>query len=163
MASRNTPRFLTLLCIFSIIGGILAVKSSFTGLFMHEQIDASEMSMNFNYDGEGELPSFVQYITESLLDFWTMQQEYSRVLNASTLLLALISLTGVIMMYRLNSKGFILYSIANLLAVIIPFFYFLNNTIGQLFIALQFFVSALFILLYASQLKYMRKDAVKKL
>jgi multisubunit Na+/H+ antiporter MnhG subunit len=60
-------------------------------------------------------------------------------------------------MYQLKSKGFALYTIANLVGVIIPFFYFLGNTIGQLFIAGQFFITALFILLYASQLKHMPK------
>jgi hypothetical protein len=137
---------------------VYAIKSSFEGLFLKEQLDEEEMAMELNFNSDGETPSYIQYTIDSVIDYWLMEQEYATVLNISTLILALASLIGVLLMYRLNKKGFIVYSSANLLGVIIPFFYFLNNTVGQLFIATQFFVSALFILLYASQLKYMNAN-----
>lgn len=155
---RKTPRFLTILCLLSLLSGVYAIKSSFEGLFLKEQLDEEEMAMELNFNSDGETPSYIQYTIDSVIDYWLMEQEYATVLNISTLILALASLIGVLLMYRLNKKGFIVYSSANLLGVIIPFFYFLNNTVGQLFIATQFFVTALFILLYASQLKYMNAN-----
>ena len=155
---RKTPRFLVILCLLSLLSGVYTIKSSFEGLFLKDQLDEEEIAMNLNFNSDGEVPSYIQYTIDSLIDFWLMEQEYASILNASTLILALLSLVGVLMMYRLNKKGFILYSSANLLGVIIPFFYFLNNTVGQLFIATQFFVTALFILLYASQLKHMNTN-----
>lgn len=156
MDKRKTPRFLTFLCILSLASGIFAIKSSFSNLFLIDEFDAAS-SYNLNYEISGDTPDFIQYTINSLVDFWLMQHDNSVILNASTLLLALISIIGVIWMYQLKSKGFVLYTIANLVGVVIPFFYFLGNTIGQLFIAGQFFITALFILLYASQLKHMPK------
>jgi len=156
MDKRKTPRFLTLLCILSLASGIFAIKSSVGSLFFNDHLN-EDAAYNLNYEINGDTPDFIQYTINSLVDFWLMQNENAVVINASTLLLTLISIVGVILMYRLNRKGFALYTIANLLGVIIPFFYFLDNTIGQLFVAGQFFVTALFILMYASQLKHMRK------
>jgi hypothetical protein len=156
MDKRKTPRFLTLLCILSIASGIFAIKSSISNLFFNDEFD-EETAYNMQYEISGDTPDFIQYTMDSLIDFWLMQTENSIMLNTSTLLLALISIVGVIWMYQLKSKGFALYAIANLLGVIIPFLYYLDNTVGQLFIAGQFFVTALFILMYASQLKHMRK------
>lgn len=156
MDKRRKPRFLTFLCVLSLAGGIFAIKSSFTNLLYNDQFD-EELSYSLNYEISGDTPDFIQYTIDSLVDFWLMQHDNSIVLNISTLLLAIASIIGVIWMYQLKRKGFAFYSIANLLGLIIPFFYFLGNTIGQLFIAGQFFVTALFILLYASQLKYMPK------
>lgn len=157
MDSRRAPKFLTFLCILSFIYGLFSVKSSVQDLFFSNEADQEDISLNINMDGEA-LPSSVQYTIDSAIDFWLMEQEYSYALNISTLALSILSIIGVFLMYKLNNKGFIIYTIANLLLVIIPFIYFFNNTVGQLVIASQFFITALFILLYATQLKYMGKN-----
>jgi hypothetical protein len=158
MDSRKAPRFLTILCLLSLVGGIMSIKSAVTSLFYSDGINEDEIAFNLNMEGNEQMPSYIQKTMDSVVDFWLMKQEYSVPLQSSTILLSLLSLFGVFLMYRLNSKGFIYYAIANLLLIIIPFFYFFNNFIGQLFIAAQFFISALFILLYATQLKYMVKN-----
>ena len=144
-----------LLCILSIINGLWNVKSAVQNLFFESEIDV-EAAYDLNMETEGEMPSYVQETIDSLVDFWMVQQDHSVLIQSFTLLLSLLSILGVFMMYKLNKKGFIIYTIANLTLVIVPFIYYFNNTVGQLLIALQFFVSALFILLYASQLKHMR-------
>lgn len=136
----------------------MSIKSSVENLFYSDEVNSDEVAFNFNFDGEEEVPSYIQETIDSGIDYWLMNQEHSVPLQSVTLILTIISLIGVFLMYKLNNKGFIFYTIANLLLVVISFVYFFNNTVGQLVTAGQFFVTALFILLYASQLKYMSKD-----
>lgn len=155
MDNRRAPRFLTFLCILSFIGAFISIKSDIDLLRSNNEFDSEEFAFNLNIEGDGDLPTFVQKATESLIDFWLIQKEQPVWLILTTLSLALVLIVGVFMMYRLNKKGFILYSISNLILVIIPFIYYFNNTIGQLVIAFQFFFTAMFIFMYATQLKYM--------
>lgn len=157
MDSRKTPKFLTFLCVLSIIYGLFSVKSSVQDLFFNDDANQEDMSFNIDMDGE-ELPSSIQYTINSAIDYWLMDQEHSKSISISTLILSILSIIAVFLMYKLNNKGFILYSLANLLMVIISFFYFHDNTVGQIVIASQFFITALFILLYATQLKFMAKN-----
>lgn len=163
MDKKRTPRFLSMLCILSFIWGALSIKSAIENLFF-ENNDLDESSFSFNVNSDSELPSYVQRTIDSIIDFWIVQQDHSILIQSSTLILTLISILGVYLMYSLKKKGFLLYTLSNLLLVIIPFIYYFNNTIGQLYIAFQFFFTAMFIFLYASQLKHMRSNKeVRKL
>ena len=155
MDNRRAPRFLTLLCVLSLIGGLHSIKTDIDLLRSADDFNTEEIAFNLNIEGDGDLPTFVQKATESLIDLWLIQKEQALWMTLTTIALAIVLLIGVLMMYRLNKKGFILYSISNLLLVIIPFIYYFNNTIGQLIIAFQFFFTGMFIFMYATQLKYM--------
>jgi hypothetical protein len=155
MDNRRVPRLLTFLCILSFIGGFISIKSDIDLLRSDKDLYNEEVAFNLNIEGDGDLPTFVQRVSESMIDFWLIQKEKPLLLILTTLSLSIVSVLGVFMMYRLNKKGFILYSVSNLILVIIPFIYYFNNTIGQLIIAFQFFFTAMFIFMYATQLKYM--------
>ena len=155
MDRQKAPRFLAFLCILSFIGGGLSIRSDVKHLFYDSEIDTEELAFNLNIEGDGDMQSFVQKASESIIDFWIEKQNQPKVLTISTLLLALISVFGVFLMYRLNKKGFLVYTISNLLLILISYIYYFNNTIGQVLIAFQFFFTAMFIFMYATQLKYM--------
>ena len=157
MIKIERPRFLTLLCLLSTIGALLAIKSAIQGLFFNDEFDKESASYEFNFDSNGEVPSFFQNVIDRLFDFMLLQEENSILLNSSSLILSSIALYGVYLMYRLDRKGFIWFTIPKLLMIIIPFIYFFNNSVGMLFIAGQFFITALFVFMYATQLKYMHK------
>jgi len=157
MDKKRTPRFLSMLCILSFIWGALSIKSAIENLFFKNN-NLDESSFSFSVNSETELPSYVQRTIDSIIDFWIVQQDHSVLIQSSTLILSLVSITGVYLMYRLKKNGFLVYTISNLLLVIIPFIYYFNNTIGQLYIAFQFFFTAIFIFLYASQIKHMRSN-----
>ncbi len=149
------PRFLLMLTMLSFLGGIISIRNAVKKLFFSDEVDSSETAFNFSIDSNGEVPSFIQKMIDGVIDFWIAEQEYSLIIQSSTLLLTLASLLGVYFMYSLKRKGFLIYVISNLVMVIIPFIYYFNNTIGQLYVSIQFFFTAMFIFLYASQLKYM--------
>ncbi len=155
MDRQKAPRFLTLLCILSFIGGGLSIRSDVKHLFYDSDIDTDEVAFNLNIEGEGDMQSFIQRASENVIDFWIEKQNQPKILTISTMLLALISIVGALLMYRLNKMGFLVYTLSNLMIILISYIYYFNNTVGQMLIAFQFFFTAMFIFMYATQLKYM--------
>ena len=155
MVRLERPRFLSLLSLLSFIGGLFSIRTAIKKLFFSDDIDSAENAINFSINSNGEIPSFIQETINGIIDYWLAEQEYTMIIQSSTLLLSIFSLLGVYLMYKLKKKGFLIYMISNLLMVIIPYIYYFNNTIGQLYVSIQFFITAMFIFLYASQLKYM--------
>lgn len=149
------PRFLVILSMLSFIGGLISIRSAVKKLFFTDKID-SENAINLSINSNGEVPSYIQQTINGIIDFWIAEQEFTLVIESSTLVLTLASLIGVFFMYRLKKKGFYIYMISNLMMIVIPYIYYFNNTIGQFYVSIQFFITAMFIFLFASQLKYMR-------
>lgn len=157
MIKIERPRFLTILCLLSFIGGLWTIKTSVQDLFFADEFDTESANYELRMENNGELPSFFENMMNRSVDFYLLKEEHALILNSSALILSIIALIGVYFMYTLKKKGFVWYLVPQLLMVAIPFFYFLGNSVGQLFIAGQFFITALFIFMYATQLKYMHQ------
>ena len=155
MDRQKAPRFLTLLCILSFIYGGFSIKSDLNQLFFNSDVDTEEVAFSLNIEGDGDMQTFIQKASEGIIDYWIEKQDQPKLFTISSLIFAILSVIGAILMYRLNKKGFLIYTISNLLIIIISYIYYFNNTVGQMVIAIQFFFTAMFIFMYATQLKYM--------
>lgn len=89
-----------------------------------------------------------QYLTNTLIN--------AQNLGALNFLFGAISLLGVYYMYRLRRRGFTIYSIAQLGLAVSSVLMGGMITMAWVYGGASFFISLVFILLYASQLKYMR-------
>lgn len=117
--------FLTVLCILTFIGSGLGLLSSLLMVV-----------------GVGALMSYLG----SLGGVATGGTAYFGV----TAVLAAVSLYGAIMMWKLKKTGFYLYTVANIVAAILPIIW-----LGSAFAAMGFIWPVLFIVLYALNLKHM--------
>jgi hypothetical protein len=150
------PRSLVLLSVLSFVGGFISIRNAIISLFFSDDKYGTDGEFNLTISADSEMPSFIQQSINGIIDYWLMVQEHQMLIQASALILSILSIIGVYWMYQLKKKGFFLYVGSNLLMVIIPLFFYYNNPIGELYIALLFFFTAMFIFLYASQLRYMK-------
>lgn len=128
-------QLLTILCILTFAGsGMNAFSSLFIAAFYDAfQLIAQEISEKLNLPG-----------MEILLNA-------TPVFFLITGLLYLGSITGAIIMWRLRKAGFHVYTVAQILLLIAPM-YFLNLPMPSV---IELLFSALFIILYSTQLKQM--------
>ena len=126
---EGRPTFLTVLCILTFIGSGLTALFLLIGLVFA----GAASSMLGSIPGMGDMAGF--------------GSGYFVVV----LVLALASLYGAIMMWKLKKMGFYLYSGANVIALFIP----MIMASGK-FSFFGLFITALFIILYGLNLKYLK-------
>ena len=127
------PELLTLLCVLSFIGSGLA---SFSNLII-----------TLSYS------SIAEIFASSGIDIPGMEEMLSggRTFFALSFIIQLLSFIGVLNMWKLNKVGFHIYSISQILMLIIPSFF-----IPELdFPIIAILFTAMFVILYASMLKHM--------
>lgn len=129
------PRLLSVVCILTFIGsGMNIVSSLVIFLFFDSfKIVAANMAKTFNLPG-------MEMITEGPSLFF----------GASVLIYAG-ALTGAFFMWNLKKLGFHIYTIAQILLVISPMFFFKLPGPG----ILDIFLAGTFVLLYSMNLKVM--------
>lgn len=127
------PDLLTLLCILSFIGSGLAALSN--------------LIVTISWDNIGEI------VAASGITVPGIEQMLATSRNFFTIssMLYFISLVGVIKMWKLKKTGFHIYTISQILLLILPSFYI--SELG--FPTIPVLVTTMFVLLYASNLKYM--------
>lgn len=130
------PNLLTVLCILTFIGsGIYFFSNLMTFLLFDEvKAAASEISKIWKQPAIAEM-----FVNTSPAFFAWMAG------------ISLLSLAGAVQMWRLRKLGFHLYTVAQILLIIVPmyFFRFPNPDI------LNIMLSGIFVLLYGSNLKKM--------
>jgi hypothetical protein len=158
--SKNVrPGFLTIICILSFVGlGLQILKS--LKLFIFGQLgpsyynlmqDRLEESLNQVHSSNPFITSFIEKIFESILKLI----DHAPLLATISIISSVIALAGVIMMWRLIKTGFYIYTVIKILDVFVPII-FIGFNFVSLFIALiGLFTSAIFITLYAFNLKAM--------
>ncbi len=131
---HKRPDLLTLLCILSFIGSGLASFSNLSISIAYPDLDEILAASGFNIPGIEEVLSagrsfFVLSFVLYLLSFW-----------------------GVYYMWKLKKTGFHIYSISQIILLIIPS-YFIP---GLGFPTIAVMITAMFIILYASNLRLMK-------
>lgn len=125
---------LTILCILSFIGSGLAGFSNLIIALAYNDLDKIIASSKFDIPG----------LKESL--------NAGRPFFAISFVLYLLSFTGVMLMWKLKKTGFHIYAISQIILLIIPSFFLPD--LG--FPTLAVMISAIFILLYATNLRVMK-------
>ncbi len=154
---RNTT--LTVLCILSFIGGALTIgQAAYTYLTLEktypkqaelfqnaiEQLEDNGMDSGFIYNNAKKSIIILEKTKENLNE-----------ITLATILLALVSLLGVFMMFKLKKDGFYIYTFANLFALLVPLLLIdFEASLTTFYIGLA--ITVLFIVLYAFQLKQMK-------
>lgn len=156
--NNGRPTFLTVLCIltfigsgFGLIGGIMnyalaPVAGEMTSEMM-EQMDDELATEDINDNAA----SFIENIMSSSIQM----AEHASELALISVLGALLSLTGAILMFRLDKKGFYLYAGAQALIVFAPVIFTGINFVSGMSMAMGGFFAALFIVMYGVNLKNM--------
>ncbi|MDR1755915.1 MAG: hypothetical protein LBR65_03015 [Culturomica sp.] len=148
------PTLLTVLCILTFIGSGWALLSNVTSYFtadaaadvMMEQMDQMEQL------GEGGGSSFLSGLLSSSQEMLP----YLKPITGITSVLALLSLLGAILMFRLRKTGFYLYTGAQILMLFVApvFVGFSGMVVWNTVMAA--ILTLLFIILYSLNLKYMK-------
>lgn len=156
---KKRPTFITVLCILSLIGsggfGLLQPLYQFVtfeksypekiaqiekGL---EQMEDSGMDSGFFYDMAVNGLVVLEKTKENLVP-----------MTAANVIFALLSLLGIFLMFKLKKNGFYLYSVVNLFWMLVPI-YFIGMEVGMMTLGIGGFITILFIILYAVNLKHM--------
>ena len=129
------PRFLVILCSLTVFGSGINILSSILITLFYDQfvIIAESMSKSFDFPG---------------LD---MILEGKSLFFALSALIYLGSVTGAVLMWKLKKAGFHVYTISQILLILLPM-YFFNLPMPSM---LDIILSGIFIILYSSNLKYM--------
>lgn len=153
------PAFLLVLCILTFIGSGWSVLSNLFSLFTADMINTTvQMEQYSNMLGNMENESasaFMSGFLNSSMEVLQATAAHAHEIAIMQLVLSLISLIGAILMFQLRRSGFYLYVAAQILALfILPYFAGFSTlvVIGLLWSAL---ISAIFIVLYALNLKFM--------
>lgn len=150
-ARRKRPALLLVLCILTFIGSGFNVLGNLFSLFISHAVDSA-----VQIAGEDYLEGSKSILFGSALEVLRATAEHAREIVATKLILGLISLLGAILMFHLRRSGFYAYTAAQILMLfVLPYFmgfsaWALNSMAGSAF------VSLIFIILYAVNLKSMR-------
>lgn len=155
------PTFLLVICILTFIGSGWSVLSNLFSIFTSGMMDSSlQMEQYSNMMGNIEgcaSSSFLTGFLNSSMEVLQATAAHAREIAVMQLVLSVISLLGAIMMFQLRRFGFYLYTAAQILALfVLPYFAGFSTlvVIGMLWSA---FISLIFIILYAVNLRYMVK------
>ena len=156
---KKRPTFITVLCILSLIGsggfGLLqplyqfvTFEKSYPEKLEHiqkgiEQMEDAGMESGFLYDMTVNGQIVLEKTKENLVP-----------MTATNVIFALLSLLGIFLMFKLKKNGFYLYSVVNLFWMLVPI-YFIGMEVGMMMLGIGGFITILFIILYAVNLKHM--------
>jgi hypothetical protein len=130
----SRPQLLSILCVLTFIGsGLSAFSYLVFGVYYTDMIRIMELY----YAGAEEF----NFLLNAPRDFFV----YSFILSA-------VSLLGAMFMWHLRKIGFHIYTVAQLISLVLPSLYFAGDANPLLNIML----TALFVYLYARNLQYMK-------
>lgn len=156
---KKRPTFITVLCILSLIGsggfGLLQPLYQFVTFEKSypEKIEQIEKGLEQMEDA-GVDSGFFYDMTVNGLVVLEKTKENLFPMTAANVVFALLSLFGIFLMFKLKKNGFYLYSAVNLFWMFVPI-YFIGMEVGTMMLGFGAFVTILFIILYAVNLKHM--------
>jgi hypothetical protein len=151
---NKLPILLKVALIFSFIGSSFLMFSGLQDALSTPTQERLDSFKEIFENVKDETPEGQQMIQDSYV---FMEQINLNIVNygATRFMLYAISLIGVYLMYRLKKTGFLVYSIAQVLLLSLPVLFGGYNgfSLGVTFVFS--FLTMIFIIIYASQLKYM--------
>ena len=157
--AKKRPTFITVLCILSLIGsggfGLLqplyqyvTFEKSYPEKIAQieegiEKMEDAGMESGFFYDMAVNGLIVLEKTAENLVP-----------MTAANVVFALLSLLGIFLIFKLQKNGFYLYSVVNLFWMLVPV-YFIGMEVGMMTLGIGGFITILFIILYAVNLKHL--------
>ncbi len=157
--AKKRPTFITVLCILSLIGsggfGLLQPLYQYVTFdkTYPEKVAQIEDGIEKMEDAGMDSGFFYDMAVNSLVALEKTSENLGP-MTAANVVFALLSLLGIFLMFRLKKNGFYLYSVVNLFWMIVPI-YFIGFEMGMMMLGFGAFVTILFIILYAVNLKHM--------
>jgi len=170
---NKIPVFLLVIGILSIIGSLIAIINNLYSLISFDfTIELLDMASGF--------------LSHNMSVFYHNFKEYGMFLFIVTLLSNILCIYGVILMFKLKKKGFYIYTIFEITPLILNFsflgylgmtklnttvfglmlnlmfFGMLNKALGPLIVGLSIIIPMAFIIMFASNLKKMKKNTQMK-
>lgn len=157
---KKRSSLLTVLCILSFIGSGWDVLSGGTKYLVYspdsvknsvmQSLEVVKSSLDDDAGGD-----FFTGILNGLSEFSSDVAVHFREITLCGTILALLSLVGAVLMFRLKKQGFYLYAIVNVLALFIMPLFLGFTAIVLLRGIFPLIITVTFIILYASRLKEM--------
>lgn len=161
----SRPSFLTWLCILTFVGSGWAIVSSvYTYISANKYANILSEEKPFKSDTtyvdstksvHNERKVFSEKIKASFSKI--LEKDNMRKLALGNLIAALFTLSGALVMWRLNRIGFYLYIIGVVFSLVVPFYLFGTDMIAVGATAFNNFFGVVFIALYALNLKSMKQ------
>jgi len=148
------PVGMTILLVLSLINAILQIFSSL-GMFVTTPVMSQMMANGELEETMAPFLSILQMGEDELDTFWQLIEDrlsINPIYYLFTALLYVGSLIGVIKMFRLQRTGFHIYSISQMLILIVSVIY-VYSKLGSVGFFNDFLMTAMFILLYHLYLK----------
>lgn len=148
-------RFLGVLCTLSGVNATYGVVSGIANAIAPPDVDNSYIESLFTQLEKYKLPipelqeEVKEYYLNLMLDFGNY--------GAANFLFFAVQLIGVLMMYRLNRIGFTLYTVAQIGLAAAPVIFGGFNTFGKMTLGMTLVWNAIWVIMYATQLKHFRK------
>jgi hypothetical protein len=174
---EKRPTFLTWLCILTFIGSGWAILScvwSYTTAgktaAIFSQSTTNRKDSTFRNDSTFQKDTSRVEIRENHSPFeGKMKVSFSKILKAGNirktaiggLIAALLTLSGALLMWHLNKKGFYIYILGVVFGIIVPFVIYGNDFVAVGISSFGNFFGLVFIALYSLNLKSMTKRFAK--
>ncbi len=158
-AVPQRPTLLTVLCILSFLAGAWGLidggRNAFTNKPQEDYAEA-KVKMEETMEQLGDDASgMVRTMMDSAMEMAEKAVEHAKPLGFAGMILSAISLLGVWMMWNLKRNGFWLYVAASLGALVVPIYFLGGSMTALLSVAFMGFITLIFIVLYAVNLKHM--------
>lgn len=158
-APAQRPTLLTIICILSFIGGLWGaldgLRTGFTDKAQTDLAEARTIMEESMAQLQGQGSPFAQKLMEEGIAMSEKIAEHAKPLGITALVLSLLSLYGVWLMWNLRKQGFWYYTLAAILGVLVPLYFLGFSMVAVMGLGFGAFVSILFIVLYAVNLKHM--------
>lgn len=152
------PTFLTVLCILTFLGSSISLISAvFSYLTANTTAQLSQVSMRDSkeqLEGTGA-SGFAEKLMSDAQD--AMTPENIKYASAAAAGAAVLTLLGAILMFGLNKKGYLLYVLGTIIAIVAPAIIYGPGNLFSLFsLAGGTVIGILFVILYALNYKHLR-------
>ena len=156
---KQRPVFLTIICIISFAGlGIIMMKNLFA-LALSQLFstlvpvikDGMQQALNEVSMSNPPVQPFLEKVFSSVIKLLSNMPLFAGL----TFAISGVALAGVILMWNQRKSGFYMYSVAKILGIFLPVMIIGVNFISMMMGASLFIVAAIFITLYALNLKSM--------
>ncbi len=150
------PTLLTVLCILSFIAGGWAIISGIMTLVATPDTSEVQLQMEEAMEGlEGMDDNPLAGFAQGMADQAVLAAEVAKPMNMANIVIALISIFGVWQMWNLKRSGFYIYLLATVAGLAVPMIFLGGGMLALMAVGLGGFISLVFVILYAVNLKYM--------
>ena len=158
-AAPQRPTLLTVICILSFIMGLFSLWSGYRNAFTDAPQEAlleakAQMEESMAQLGDQGTP-MVQEMLESAITLAEKSVEKAKPMGYAEIVVALLSLFGVWSMWNLRKMGFWVYLLASIAGLAMPVVFLGGGLMTMLSVGIGGFISIVFIILYAVNLKHM--------